>query len=146
MVQMMNLPFLSYALYISRRRVLQWAIFFALWIATSYYVAAFGFTLVVGGYFGFLLCDLFVKFGGKGLLYTLALFIPHYILTFCAVYYMGKWFGSHSSEKTIFYNNVNKMQYFVKIFAIFLLIVASVFIEIKFQKNILKYFYQHLVG
>ncbi len=144
-LQAMNLSRKTYIIYICQRRLMHAVLFLAIWAVSTYYIAAFGFHLLVGCYFGFLLSDFFVKFGMSGIAYILACFIPHYILLFMAVYLSGWWFAQNDIRERYFYKNVNYVQSFLKIFVIFLLLAGGVFIEIKFQKNILNFFYQYLV-
>ena len=47
------------------------------------------------------------------------------------------WFAKDNIQKKYYYGNVNNAQSFLKVFVIFLLVSGAVFIEIKFQKNIL---------
>lgn len=143
---MLNTSDTTFIIYICRRRILQWGSLLAVWCISSYYVAVGGYNLLLGVYYGFVLTDLFIKFGIKGIPYGLVCFLPHYIFSFGAVYCMGIWFGNVvRKEVNYYYDHVNKMQYFVKIFVVLLLLYISVIIEIKFQKNILNYFYQYLV-
>lgn len=145
-LSMLNISKKTFIIYICQRRLLQWGSLLAVWCITSYYLAACGYNLIIGGYYGFLVADLFIKFGVGGIVYGMACFMPHYIFAFGAVYCMGIWFGNENKMRTgYYYNRVNKMQYFIKIFAILFLIFASLVTEINFQKNILNYFYQYLV-
>lgn len=145
-LQMKNISNRLYAIYVCKQRMVQWGAFFALGCLASYYVAAGGYNLLVGIYYGFLLTDCFVKFGVRGILFSLFCFAPHYVISFFAVYWMGKWFVAKPAFIQKSCNiYVKNMQYFVKIFLIIFLIAGSVFFEIKFQKNILNYFYQYLV-
>ena len=143
--QMLNVSQKEFVTYICKRRFLQWCCFGAVWCISSYYIAAGGYNLFVGGYYGFLAADLFIKFGACGLFYSLVCFLPHYMFSFYAVYCIGKWFAQCGRQEIYYYNRVNKMQYFVKIIAIILCVVFALIIEIKYQKNILNYFYQYLV-
>lgn len=144
-LQVMNLPYKTYIMYICRRRFLQMILFIAIWSVGTYYIAAVVFHLFCGCYFGFLLADCFVKFGLRGIAYAVACFMPHYILLFLAGYLSGYWFAKDNIQKKYYYGNVNNAQSFLKVFVIFLLLSGAVFIEIKFQKNILNFFYQYLV-
>lgn len=141
----MNISSGTYVSYICERRVLQALLFIAIWAVSTYYIAAVGLYMFCGCYFGFILADFFVKFGGEGIAYVLACFIPHYILLLFAIYLTGCWFAENQMKEQYFYRNVNYVQYFIKIFVIFLLFAGALWIEIKFQKNILNYFYQYLV-
>ena len=139
---MLNTSDTTFIIYICRRRILQWGSLLAVWCISSYYVAVGGYNLLLGVYYGFVLTDLFIKFGIKGIPYGLVCFLPHYIFSFGAVYCMGIWFGNVvRKEVSYYYDHVKKMQYFVKIFVVLLLLYISVIIEIKFQN----YFYQYLV-
>ncbi|MCI8510116.1 MAG: hypothetical protein HFJ06_16400 [Lachnospiraceae bacterium] len=141
----LNIPVWRLALYILKRRLGQLFLFIIVWLLFSYPVAAFCFNACFGGYYGIVVCNLFIKFGWHGIVYSLACFFPHYLLYFIAIYFSGRWFYYMSSRKNAAYGNVNKLQYLVKIFVIFFLIFIALIWEIKFQKNILNYFYQYLV-
>lgn len=141
----MNLPVWKMTLYVLKRRLGQWICFFAFWYLFSYSVSAICFNTCFGLYYGMVMCDLFIKFGWKGMVYGIACFFPHYILVFLAIWLLGKWFYRTDVWRNISYGNVNELQYFVKIFVIFFLIFVAIVWEIKFQKNILNFFYQYLV-
>lgn len=141
----LNLPAWNLVLYILKRRLGQIFLYITIWTLFAYPVAAFCFNTCFGTYYGLVLCDLFIKFGWQGIGYSMACFFPHYLFYFFAIYLSGNWFYWMTSEKNAAYGNVNKLQYLVKIFVIFFLIFIGIIWEIKFQKNILNYFYQYLV-
>lgn len=141
----LNLPIWNLSIYILKRRLGQLFLFVIIWTLFSYPVAAFCYNLCFGGYYGIVVCNLFIKFGWYGAGYSMACFFPHYLFYFSAICFAGIWFYRMSSKRNAAYGNVNKLQYLVKIFVIFFLVFMAIFWEIKFQKNILNYFYQYLV-
>lgn len=70
---------------------------------------------------------------------------PHYLIYFAMIYLVGKWFRTAPDMKVYSHANVNKLQKLFKYFVIFFSITLAIIWEIKFQKNILNYFYQYLV-
>ncbi len=102
--------------------------------------------MIFGVYYGVTACSLLVQYGIKGMGYCLACFFPHYLFYLLAMYFFGKWYGEKQEGKYKYYPNINFFQSFVKFIVIFLLIFFSLVWEIKFQKNILIFFYQYLVS
>ena len=141
----MDLPMLYLSLYVLKRRVGQLLLFIILMILFSYSVAASCYCFLFGAYYGVIICSLLVKFGMTGLAYGIVCFFPHYLIYFFTVYLVGKWFYTVSAAKIYSYTNVNKLQNLFKYFVIFFAIIIAIIWEIKFQKNILNYFYQYLV-
>lgn len=141
----MDLPVLYLLLYVLKRRVGQLLLFIILMVLFSYSVAASCYCFFFGAYYGVILCSLFVKFGINGLIYGFMCFFPHYFIYFLMIYLVGKWFYTASPLKNYSYKNVNNLQKIIKYFVIFLAMMAAIIWEVKFQKNILNYFYQYLV-
>ena len=140
----LDLPVLYLALYVLKRRIGQFILFVVLVILFSYSLAASCYCFFFGIYYGMVLCNLLVKFGIHGLVYGTACFFPHYFIYFLMIYLVGKWFYA-TSAAIHSYTNVNKLQKLFKYFVIFFAIIIAIIWEIKFQKNILNYFYQYLV-
>lgn len=136
---------LKFYLYIIRRRSLQILCFLVIVYFCSYSMAAVLYNLFFGIFYGMILSNLFIKFSFHGILYGWFCFFPHYLLYFLVILFLGKWFYLKKDEYYNYYKNVNKLQYFIKIFVIFVMIFASIFWEINFQKNILIFFNQYLV-
>ena len=141
----MDLPILYLSLYILKRRIGQLLLFVMIMILFSYSVASSCYCFFFGAYYGIIICNLLVKFGMTGLVYGIVCFFPHYLIYFLVVYLVGKWFHTASVVKIYSYTNVNKLQKLFKYFVIFFMIIIAIIWEIKFQKNILNYFYQYLV-
>lgn len=141
----LDLPVVYLSVYVLKRRVGQLLLFLILMILFSYSAAASCYCFFFGVYYGGVICSLLVKFGINGLIYGLVCFFPHYLIYFITICLVGKWFYMPQSAKIYSYNNVNKLQNLLKYFVIFFLIITAVIWEIKFQKNILNYFYQYLV-
>lgn len=140
----LDLPVLYLIFYVLKRRVGQLMLFVLLVILSSYFVAVACYCFGFGLYYGVVLCNLLVKFGIHGLFYGIVCFFPHYLIYFLTMYLAGKWFFIMSSTNCSC-TNVNKLQKFVKYFVIITAIMVAIIWEIKFQKNILNYFYQYLV-
>lgn len=141
----MNLPLWKISLYILKRRGGQILLFVLLTVLISYSVTAFFYNLLFGLYYGMITASLLVKFGMAGLFYSFSCFFPHYLFYLIAIYLIGKWISSNALKRKMCYGNGNKLQFFVEFLVIFFLILLAVFWEIKFQKNFLELFYQHLV-
>lgn len=141
---LLDLPVFYLAIYVLKKRVGQLLFFIILAILFSYSIAATCYCFFFGIYYGIVVCNLFVKFGINGLVYGEACFFPHYLIYFLTIYLVGRWFYA---ESTAIYShtNVNKLQKLFKYFVIFFAIIIAIIWEIKFQKNILNYFYQYLV-
>lgn len=139
-----DLPIFYLAIYVLKRRVGQLLLFILLAVIFSYFVAATCYCFFFGIYYGVVVCNLLVKFGINGLLYGTACFFPHYLIYFLTIYLVGRWFCVMTSANYP-YTNVNKLQKLIKYFVIFFVIIIAIIWEIKFQKNILNYFYQYLV-
>lgn len=141
----LDLPIVYLSVYVLKRRIGQFILFLILMILFSYSVAASCYCFFFGVYYGGVICSLLVKFGINGLIYGLVCFFPHYLIYFITIYLVGKWFYMTPAAKIYAYTNVNKLQNLLKIFVIFFSIIIAIIWEIKFQKNILNYFYQYLV-
>lgn len=142
----MNLPVGQLAVYIIKRRSEQLLLFVLGMMLTSCGMIVGMYSIIFGTFYGVVACNLLVQYGIKGMGYGLACFFPHYLLYVLAMYFFGKWYYEKQEEKNKYYSNVNYLQYFIKIIVIFILIVFSIVWEIKFQKNILNFFYQYLVS
>lgn len=132
-------------LFILKRRIPQFLLFFILLNVFSYPVVMCSSEGIFGGYYGYVISQLIYQFGMKGLLYGEVCFFPHYIFYGTGMFLLGKWFYYISEQEIITKNNVKNVQYFFKIFVIIFLLFLGVLWEIKIQKNILKIFYQYLV-
>lgn len=135
---------LQYFLYLICKRLIQALLYIVLLLGFNYMVATCSYGVLCGGYFGLVACDLFFKFGSKGLVYVLLCFFPHYLGYWLSVFCYGCWFsGNFISVKS--YSYVKEFFTLVKIFVIILLIGLSLFWEIRFQKNFFGKIYQYLV-
>lgn len=141
----MDIPVVYLSLYVFKRRVGQLLLFIILMVLFSYSVAAFCYCFFFGAYYGVIICSLFVKFGINGLVYGFMCFFPHYLIYFLTVYLVGKWFYMAKDLRGYSYRNVNNLQKLFKYFVIFFAVMVAIIWEVKFQKNILNYFYQYLV-
>lgn len=130
---------------ILKRRIPQFVFLFVVLNIFSYPVVLSGCSMIFGGYYGYVMSQLFYQFGNKGILYGIICFFPHYICYGLSLILIGKWFYNVSNQYDPGNANVKNTQYFFKFFVIILLLFLGVFWEIKFQKNILNFFYQHLV-
>lgn len=141
----MNLSTGQLALYIIKQRSEQLLLFALGMMLTSCGMITGLYSMVFGAFYGMVSCNLLIQYGLRGLGYGLACFFPHYLLYILAMYYFGKWFYEKQEGRYKYYQNVNFLQYFIKFLVIFFLIAFSFVWEIKFQKNILNFFYQYLV-
>lgn len=130
---------------ILKRRIPQFVFLFVVLNICSYPLVLGGCSMIFGGYYGYIMSQLFYQLGAKGILYGIICFFPHYICYGASLFLVGKWFYNASNRYYTENANVKNTQYFFKFFVIILLLFFGVFWEIKFQKNILKIFYQHLV-
>lgn len=128
-----------------RRRISQIVIFVLFSVLTSYYFSTIIFSIGFGIYYGFVICDLLVKYGMFGLGYGFFCFFPHYFFVFLVLYLICKWNGDNTKRLIKYDKSMNRIEYLIKIFVIIILLVVSFFWEIKFQKNFLNYFFQYLV-
>lgn len=142
---LMNLPQKELIFYILKKRGLQLLVYGLLAWSLTYPVAAFSFNGLFGIFYGMITCDLFIKFGFWGLVYSAVCFFPHYFCYFAAIYLGGYWFGRKPVYPSANTSNIKTLQYFIKIIVIFFLFAFAVIWEIKFQKNFLNYFYQYIV-
>lgn len=142
---LMSVPELKILFYIIKRRGIQLLVFALINIMLSYYAASSLYCLTIGAYIGMVFCSMFIKFGFTGLGYGAICFFPHYIFYFLAIYLAGKWFFNQTNYKKIYYENVNKMFFLIKIIVIIFMLILGTIWEIKFQKVFLNYFYQHIV-
>lgn len=141
----MNLPVKQLMFYVLKCRMTQLIFLILGTIVISYGTAVGTFGLLFGWLYGMAMCNLLVQYGIKGTVYGLFCFLPHYLFYFSAMYLWGKWFCGTGQYEKYYDWNVKIIQYLFKFFVIFFLIVLSLMWEIKFQKNILKIFYQYLV-
>lgn len=142
----MNLPLGQLAVYILKRRSEQLLLFVLGMLLTSCGIITGLYSMVFGTFYGVVICNLLVQYGIRGLGYGLACFFPHYLAYLLSMYFFGRWSYEKQDDKYRYYPNVNFLQYFIKFIVIFLLIAFSLVWEIKFQKNILNFFYQYLVS
>ncbi len=141
----MGLPFKQIAVYILKRRSEQMLLFVLGMLLASCGIVTGIYSMVFGAFYGISVCGILVQYGMKGLPYGLACFLPHYLFYFVAMYYLGKWYYEKQEGKYKYHPNVNFLQSFVKFIVIFILIFSALVWEIRFQKNILNFFYQYLV-
>lgn len=141
----LNLPVSQISTYILKRRGLQFLLFVLGIVLTSYGIATGTYSMLFGAFYGIIMCNLLLQYGLKGTVYGIICFFPHYLCYLLALYFGGKWFFYRKEVKNRYYGNVNKLQYLIHFFVIFFLLVFALVWEIKFQKNILNYFYQYLV-
>ena len=144
-VATMNLSQEKILFYLLRKRILQIILYILIMILTSYSFASILYCGGFGCYYGFLLCNLVVKYNLYGFGYVFACFFPHYLFYFILIYVCGK----KNNERNGYHNdrckNVNIIQYLFKIFVIFMLFTFAIIWETNFQKNFLNYFFQYLV-
>lgn len=131
--------------HVLRRRISQILIFVLFSVLTSYYFSTIIFSIGFGIYYGFVICDLLVKYSMFGFLYGLFCFFPHYFFVFLVLYLICKWNADNKKRLIKYDKSMNQIEYLIKIFVIIILLVVSFFWEIKFQKNFLNYFFQYLV-
>ena len=129
---------------ILRRRIPQLFFIFLFFHIFQRSFVIYGSGILFGTYYGYSICQMFSQFGIKGVVYNLICFFPHYICYGTAIFFVAKWYGGLSPKEVENNLYVKKSQYLFKIFVIFFLLFFGVFWEIKFQKNILKNFYQYL--
>lgn len=132
-------------IHIIQKRLLQIAIFILLLYLTTYYCSCFLFCSGFGIYYGFVICNLIIKYKLLGLGYGFVCFFPHYFMYFLAIYLIGKWVEEQKNVLRNCYSSMNVLENGIKIFLIFMLTVLAIVWEIKFQKNFLNYFFQYLV-
>jgi hypothetical protein len=131
--------------YILKRRVCQLFLLLLMSGVISYLVLLVGYCGLFGCCYGLAFAQIFYQYGFAGCIYCTLCFFPHYICYGFVIYFIGKWFFCISEEQMLRLENVKKSQYFLKIFVIISFFVLGMIWEIKFQKNILNYFYQYLV-
>ncbi len=136
---------LKLVVFILKRRLPQFVFLWILLNICPYQIVLSGCSMIFGGYYGYIMSQLFYQFGKQGILYGIVCFFPHYICYGISLFLAGKWFYHISNESYLARQNVKNAQYFFKFFVIIIIFFLGVFWEIKFQKNILKFFYQHLV-
>ena len=141
----LNISVIDLIIYVLKKRFGQSLLFLIILVVCSYRIAACTYNFLFGFYYGIVVCNQLVKFGMSGMIYGIVCFLPHYLIYFLAIYLLGKWFYMDSKQKIYQYMNGNKLQYIVQYVVIFFLIIIALIWEIKFQKNILQYFYQYLV-
>lgn len=132
-------------LYILRRRIGQIILYIILVLLFSYPVITALFCFNFGIYYGVAVSSFLLKFGLKAMAYLNFCFFPHYLFYFFSLYFWGKWVCIQKNNYYSEYKNVNKFTIFVKIFVIFIFLFIAIIWEAYFQKNILNFFYQHLV-
>lgn len=131
--------------FILKRRIPQFIFLLIILNICPYWVVLSGCSMIFGGYYGYIMSQLFYQFGDKGILYGIICFFPHYLCYGVSFLLAGKWFYNVSNQSYMGNQNVKNAQYFFKFFVIIIFLFFGVFWEIKFQKNILNLFYQHLV-
>lgn len=141
----MNLPVEQLTIYIVKCRMGQLFLLVLGTLITSYGIAVGIYSLIFGIFYGMAMCNFLIQYGIIGTGYGILCFFPHFLFYFFAMYLCGKWFFDYGNRNNMYYGNVKTAQYFFKFFVIFFLIFISLIWEIKFQKNILKFFYQYLV-
>lgn len=97
--------------------------------------------LIAGWFYGMFFCLLFLQYGFRGIVYNTFCFFPHFLFYGIALFCWGKYI----LIKTKLEKTVKKTQYFFIISVIIFMIFLGLIWEIKYQKNILKFFYQYLV-
>lgn len=132
-------------IYILKSRVGFMLLFLFFTIVVSYYVSVMLYSFLFGSYYGFVVSGMLVKCGIKGFVYSFMCFFPHYLFYFIGVYLIGNYYFDSKIQGQYTRCNVKKIQSFFKIFVIFLFLSAGLIWEMKFQKNILKFFYQYIV-
>ena len=142
---MFNAPSNEIMIHLIKKRCMQVILFLLLFVLTTYYCASFLFCGYFGIFYGFVVCNLIIKYGISGLLYGFICFFPHYMLYFWMIFWGGKWTNKKQSSLNKCYRDVNGLEYFIKIFVIIGLFTLSLSWEINFQKNFLNYFFQYLV-
>lgn len=145
-LDILNLSNKEIVILILRRRIPQFLFIFLFFHIFQRSLVIYGSGILFGTYYGYSICQMFSQFGIKGVGYNLICFFPHYICYGTAIFYAAKWYGGLSTKEVRNDFYVKKLQYLFKIFVIFFLLFLGVFWEIKFQKNILKIFYQYLVS
>jgi hypothetical protein len=131
--------------YILKRRVCQLFLLLLMSGLISYAVLLVGYCGLFGCCYGLAFAQMFYQYGFEGCIYCVLCFFPHFICYGLVIYFIGKWFFCISKEQMLGIENVKRSQCFLKIFVIIFLFVFGMIWEIKFQKNILNYFYQYLV-
>lgn len=145
MKEVFSLTDLQLLVLLLKKRVCQFFFVFIILNIIPYAIVLSSGSALFGGYYSYVASQLFYQYGWKGMVYGLLCFYPHYLCYGISFYLIGKWFLFFPENDRLKKNNVKNAQYFFKIFVIFLLLLLGVFWEIKFQKNILKNFYQYLV-
>ena len=140
-----NLPFEQLIFYVLKCRCNQLLLIILGSILISYGFAVGIYSIIVGLFYGMAMCNLLILYGIKGIGYGILCFFPHYCFYFLAIIFWGKWFGCSTEYETMNSGKVKKLQYLFKIFVIISFVLFSLLWEVKFQKNILKNFYQYLV-
>lgn len=125
-----------------KRRCLNLIIFILTVFLTTYACTAFCFCTYFGVYYGYVLCDLIIKYGINGYCYGISCFFPHYLFYFILIFVIGKW---KIQSLNNYYGNINKWNYIIKIIVIIILFLLAFGWEWKIQKFFLNYFFQHLV-
>lgn len=133
-----------YVFYLLKRRIVQLISFLLIGVLFSFKYAAIIYNFIFGTFYGIYFVSMFIKFGIWGIGFTIFSFFPHYIFYFLMIFYITKLYDKTKYEKLTQKN----IKFFISIFhffVIFILFSIGIYIEIKFQKNILNYFYQHIV-
>ena len=141
----MELPGLKLFLYVIQQRAMQILLFMLFVLLFSFSLASCIYLFIFGFYYGIIMEHYLILYGLKGFSYGFFCFFPHYFIYFLVLYVIGKWI--YPSEKNIkaSYITINSLQKIMLIVWIVFLLGVGLIWEIKFQKNILNYFYQYLV-
>ncbi len=131
--------------HVLRRRISQIAIFVLFSVLTSYFFSSIIFNIGFGIYYGFVICDLLVKYDVLGFGYGFFCFFPHYFFIFLILYLLCKWNRDNRKRLIKYDKSMNRIENLIKIFVIIMLLVVSFLWETKFQKIFLNYFIQYLV-
>lgn len=142
----MELPFWKLFFYVFRQRAGQILFFILLVLLLSYSIATCLYLFFFGIYYGFVMEQCMILFGVKGIFYCFFCFFPHYLLYFFGLSLFGQcMIEPFIKRKEYSYATINTLQKIIVIVWIVLLFGMGLIWEIKYQKNILNYFYQYIV-
>ncbi len=131
----------NFTLYLLQQRIGQIALFVLLSAIATYPVAAAGFNLVWGWFYGLVSAGLVFRFGWRGALLGGACFFPQFLLYFLAVGLGAKWRERPGKNA----DSGQKLQYFLHFLVIFFLCALALYWELRVQKKFLFPYFQDLV-
>ena len=129
-----------YARYILFQRISVMLFLLLLIFLFGYRTGIFLINYLAGLYYIFFSLEIILSFGIKGMLIQLLLFFPHFIIYYYCILLIVHWFEVDNGSSILCFDHINKINIFVKIMIVILLIAVGVCWEIFFQKNFLKIF------